>query len=124
MPPARASSMQLMPFHWTILAASVKKAKTISGLASTRTSRSTASPPLVTKVLPPLFGLRGTGEAFEAPGPKLVKKIAQLGEPFRPGLIQAPRPGAPLGDETGGLQHLEVLRYRRTANLKVSRDLA
>src|SRR5690242_915882 len=109
MPPGRGSRAQLMPFHWTILAGSVKKAKTISGLASTRTSRSTASPPLVTKVLPPLFGRCRAGKTLEPASPKLVQKIAQLSEPLRPGLVEAPRPGPPLGDKAGSLQDLEVL---------------
>src|SRR5438874_10946478 len=107
MPPGRASSMQLIPFHLTILAGSVKKAKPLSGLAATRTSRSTASPSLVTKVLPPLGCLRGAGQAIEPTGPKLVKKITELSEAFRPGLIEAPGADASLVDEAGGLQHLK-----------------
>jgi hypothetical protein len=116
--------MQLMPFHWAIRAGSMKKAKTVSGLAATRTSRSTASLPLVTKVPSPLLGRRRSRELLESARPKLIKKIPELGEPFRAGLVQPPRAISPLVHKPGGLQHLQVLRYCRPGDVEVSGDLA
>src|SRR5712691_4318104 len=115
--------MQLIPFHWAILAGSVKNAKTVSGLASTRTSRSTASLPLVTKVPSPLLGRRCLGQLLEPARPKLVKKIPQLGEPFRAGLVETSGPCPPLAHKSRSLQHLQMLRNGGPRNVEVCGDL-
>lgn len=76
-PPGRGSSSTLRPIHWTIRPGSVKKSKTVSGLAAIRTSTSTASTvsALATFVPPLLLQLGGQLQPLEAIGPEPIHEV-------------------------------------------------
>jgi hypothetical protein len=114
--------MQLLPFHCTILAGSVKKAKTVSGRALILTSLTTASPLLATNVLPPLLHFGRSGQAFETAGPELIEKITQLGQTFGPGLVKPAGALAAFIHQPRRLEDLEVLRDRWPGDVEVGGD--
>src|SRR6476659_2646616 len=125
-PPGRGSSSCERPIHCTILSGSVKNSKTVSGLASIRTSISTAAAvsALATLVPPLLLELRGQLQPLESVGPETIQEVTQLGEALGPGAVEAARAFAPLGQQAGPAQHRQMLGYRRSRDVEMRGDLA
>src|SRR5919204_6088023 len=126
MPPARGSNVTSVPIQRTIFSGSVKNGKTVSGLASIRTSRSTTSVSLgVTAMcLSPLllFGL--VLELSEALLPEAFEEAAKLGETLGPCSIDPACALTPLAHKAGVLQHGQVLRDGGPGDLEVGGNLA
>jgi hypothetical protein len=103
---------------------SVKKANTVSGLASICRSWTMGSVRASAVTLAsPLFSLRLAHEDVEAIAPELVKEGAQLRQAFGARAVQAPGALAALGHEPGLLEHADVLRDGRARDVEVRRDL-
>src|SRR4051812_37435929 len=108
MPPGLGSRAASMPFHFTIFTGSVKKLKTISGLAAIRTSRSTTSGSTAFIIYPPLLSLRRHCEAGERIVPELLEEGPKLRQRLRTSLVEVAGAKASLADEAGSPQHLQV----------------
>src|SRR5688572_9073388 len=120
MPPGRGSSAASVPFHWIIFTGSTKKPNTVSGLASIRTSRSTASVCSgAFTIQPPLLFLGRRRKAKEGVVPELLEERLELCQAFRARLVEVTCADAPLVDQAGGLQHLQMLRDRGPRDIEV-----
>src|SRR2546428_6377247 len=135
-PPGRGSRVAAAPFHRTYLAGSVSKAKIVSGLAPTRTSRLMAlrsstviCGSLLTEsgfVLPPaaiplsaLLSFRFLLQTVQALVPECLQEPPHFGHGVGPGAIEAARTLPAFAHQPCLLEHPQVLRNRRTRHCKV-----
>src|SRR5262249_26423658 len=125
-PPGRASSAAERPIHWIILSGSVKKSKTVSGLAAMLTSTSTAVPvsAFATLVPPLLLQLGSQPQPLETIGPELVQEVAQTGKWLRARPIEPAGAVAALAEQAGLAQRRQVLGDSRPGDVEARGDLA
>src|SRR3954447_480662 len=124
MPPGRGSSVALLPIQRTAFTGSVKNSKTVSGLASIRTSHSTTIELVLASTLLPFLCFRLALQLRQAERPEALEELLELLQALRPGAVEAPRSLAPLAHETGLLQYAQVLRDRGARHLEARCDLA
>src|SRR5690348_1454265 len=124
MPPARGSSSARMPIQRVIFASSTRNSQTVSGRAAIAISRSTVVVSAVLSTMLPLLSFGLPLERGEAIAPELLQECLQLRQPLGSRAVQPPHAVAPLVHQTGLLEHAEVLRDRRPADVEVCGDLA
>src|SRR3954454_8161608 len=124
MPPGRGSSVALLPIQRTAFTGSVKNSKTVSGLASIRTSHSTTIELVLASTLLPFLCFRLTLQLRQAERPEALEELLELLQALRPGAVEAPRSLAPLTHETGLLEYAQVLRNRRARHFEARCDRA
>src|SRR5919201_2083346 len=126
MPPGRASSSALRPFHCTIFSGSTKNSNTVSGRAAILISRSTtvATSGGSTATSPPsLFEFGRVLQTLEAFVPERFEKRPQIGEALGTKPVEPPRPFSPLRHEPRLAQDAQVLRHGRSRDLEAGGDL-
>src|SRR5690242_19025726 len=107
-PPGRGSRVMVRPIQRRIRSGSVKYGKTVSGRASTRTSRSTVV--AVGSAAGIAFLLFGHGgQSRQAVVPERLEPGAQLARAVGSGAVPATGAVPPLDDEAGVPKHGQVL---------------
>src|ERR687895_1568603 len=123
MPPGRGSSSAFRPFHWIILSGSVKNSNTVAGPAAIRTSRSTMLRSSTCIAFPPFLELGRQRQALQSLCPEALHELAQPAKPLRHRPVETPGSLPALHDQSGFLQHRQVLGDRRPRDLELGRDL-
>src|SRR5262245_34490701 len=123
-PPAHSWSTASTPFQRTIFSGSTRNSQTVSGLASIRSSRVTASRSVVLSTLLPLLSFRFALERLEPLVPEALEERLHVGETLGPDAVEAARSVSSFVHEPGLLEHGQVLRDRRPRHLEVRGDLA
>ena len=73
---------------------------------------------------PPLLGFRRALEQDQPGVPKPLEVIPEPLQALRTDPVEPPGPGAAFGDESGALEHADVLRDGRPGDVEVRSDLA
>src|SRR5919108_5661895 len=124
-PPGRGSSVASDASQRVSFSGSVKKANTISGLASISRSWTIGSVRTSAVTLTsPLFSLDLARQGVEALAPELVQEGAQVGQALGTGAVEPLGALPPLGEEPGLLEDADVLGDRRPGHGEVRGDLA
>src|SRR5947208_17192056 len=124
MPPGVGSRSAFIPFQRVSFSGSTKNSQTVSGLAAIEIVRSSVVVSVVVSMLLPLLLLCLAFECFQPHVPELFEELLELGEPFRTCPVQAPRAVPSLAHEPRLLQHVQMLRDRRSCDVEVGRDLS